>query len=75
MVADEVDEAGAGGGRAGRSVGGLPDQDKDLGSVVTDTGKESIWTWMAFVSHPLDHPALAPTASCLLPSGSSRAFE
>ena len=57
MVADEVDGAGAGGGRAGRSVGGLPDQGKDVGSVVTDTVKESIWTWMA----------LSPTPSTIQP--------
>ena len=54
--------------------GCLPGQGKDVGSVMTDTGKELIWTWMA-LSAPSDHPALAPNASCLLPSGSSRVFE
>ena len=65
-VAGQADQRGRG--------GAAPIQGKDVGSVMTDTGKELIWTWMA-LSAPSDHPALAPNVSCLLPSGSSRVFE
>lgn len=37
--------------------GCLPGQGKDVGSVVTDTGKELIWSWMALSPTP---PTIQP---------------